>query len=55
MTNKETNDSSPTKLPSLGLALAPILILILLLFITIRVFGSDALSGGSQISLLIAT
>lgn len=55
MTDKETNDSSPTKRPSLGLALTPILILILLLYITIRVFGSDALSGGSQISLLIAT
>ena len=55
MTNKETKPSSGTKLPSLWMALTPIIILIVLLFITIRVFGSDALSGGSQISLLIAT
>ena len=33
----------------------PIVALIVLLFFTIRLFGSDALSGGSQISLLVAT
>ena len=55
MINKETKASSEAKLPSLWMALTPIIILVVLLFITIRVFGSDALSGGSQISLLIAT
>lgn len=55
MINKETKASSEAKLPSLWMALMPIIILIVLLSITIRVFGSDALSGGSQISLLIAT
>ncbi len=40
------------KLPSPWLSLIPLLVMIALLFITIRVFGSDALSGGSQIVLL---
>ena len=37
------------------ISLIPVCVLIILLFITIRVFGSDALNGGSQISLLIAS
>ena len=40
------------KIPSPWLSLIPLLVMIALLFITIRVFGSDALSGGSQIVLL---
>lgn len=36
------------------LALLPLLILIGLLSVTIHIFGSDALSGGSQVCLLIA-
>jgi NhaC family Na+:H+ antiporter len=35
--------------------LVPILVLVGLLFVTIKLFGSDALSGGSQIVLLIST
>ena len=46
---------SASKFPKLWLALIPILILIVILFFTIRVFGGDALGGASQISLLIAT
>ena len=48
----------PTRLPSLPsplLSLIPILVLVALLFVTIRTFGSDALSGGSQVVLLTAT
>lgn len=41
--------------PSPLLSLVPVLVLVALLFITIRVFGSDALNGGSQIALLSAT
>lgn len=37
------------------LALVPLLVLILLLFVSIRIFGSDALEGSSQIVLLVAT
>ncbi|MCD8136405.1 MAG: sodium:proton antiporter, partial [Parabacteroides gordonii] len=37
------------------LSLVPILVLVALLFVTIRTFGSDALSGGSQVVLLTAT
>lgn len=43
------------KLPSPLVSIIPIIILVFLLFIVIRLFGSDALSGGSQIALLTAT
>ena len=43
------------KLPSLWLSFLPIAILVGLLALTIYIFGSDALGGGSQVSLLIAT
>lgn len=45
----------PGRLPSPLLSLVPIAVLVGLLFVTIRTFGSDALSGGSQIVLLTAT
>ncbi|MDR2809797.1 MAG: Na+/H+ antiporter NhaC [Tannerellaceae bacterium] len=45
----------PVKQPSVILSLTPILVLVGLLFFTIRLFGSDALSGGSQIVLLVST
>lgn len=48
-------DHTPAKIPSPLLSLVPILILVALLFVTIRTFGSDALSGGSQVVLLTAT
>lgn len=48
-------DHTPTKIPSPLLSLVPILVLVALLFVTIRTFGSDALSGGSQVVLLTAT
>jgi NhaC family Na+:H+ antiporter len=41
--------------PSVLLSLAPVLVLVGLLFFVIRIFGSDALSGGSQIVLLAST
>lgn len=47
--------NSSSKLPSPLLSLVPILVLILLLFVTIHTFGSDALNGGSQVVLLTAT
>lgn len=48
-------DIHPSKKPTPLLSLLPVLLLVLLLFFTIRVFGSDALSGGSQIVLLTTT
>lgn len=42
-------------IPSPFLSLIPILILVAMLTITIYIFGSDALAGGSQICLTIAT
>lgn len=47
--------TSSHKMPSPLLSLVPILVLVFLLFITIRAFGSDALGGGSQVVLLTAT
>ena len=43
------------KAPSPFVSCIPIIILVLLLFATIRIFGSDALAGASQISLLTGT
>lgn len=45
----------PEKVPSPLLSLVPIAVLVGLLFVTIRTFGSDALSGASQIVLLTST
>ncbi len=41
--------------PSPLLSLVPILVMVVLLFVTIRIFGSDALNGGSQVVLLTTT
>ena len=43
------------KLPSLWLSFLPIAVLVGLLALTIYIFGSDALGGGSQVALLMAT
>lgn len=45
-------ENNPRKLPSPLLSLIPLLVLMGLLFITIHLFGSDALGGASQIVLL---
>ena len=47
-------EDQPTKTPSLLLSLTPVVALAGLLFGTIYVFGSNTLTGGSQIVLLIA-
>ena len=38
-----------------GLALIPIAVLVSMLAFVIKVFGADAIEGGSQISLLVAS
>lgn len=43
------------KVPSPLVSIIPVVALVALLFLTIRTFGSDALSGSSQVSLLAAT
>ena len=43
------------KLPSPLLSLLPIAVLVCMLAVTIHLFGSDALGGGSQVCLLAAT
>lgn len=47
--------STTKKIPSPLVSFLPIVLLIGMLFATIRTFGSDALNGGSQISLLTTT
>lgn len=47
--------NSAKKIPSPLVSLFPIAFLVGMLFATIHTFGSDALSGGSQISLLATT
>lgn len=47
--------SSKNKIPSPLVSLLPLAFLVGILFATIHTFGSDALSGGSQISLLTTT
>ncbi|SEG11630.1 Na+/H+ antiporter NhaC [Parabacteroides chinchillae] len=48
-------ENRPQRLPAPLLSIVPIIVLIVLLFFTIRTFGSDALNGGSQIVLLTTT
>ena len=48
-------DNTPNKILSPWLSLLPITILVSLLALTIYIFGSDALGGGSQVALLMAT
>jgi NhaC family Na+:H+ antiporter len=48
-------EDNPAKRPSALLSLTPVFVLVGLLFFTIRIFGSDALSGGSQIVLLTSS
>lgn len=48
-------ENHPRQRPSPFLSLVPILVLVVLLFVTIRAFGSDALGGASQVVLLITT
>lgn len=43
------------RIPSPWVSALPILVLVVLLYFTISIFGSDALSGGSQICLLFTT
>ena len=47
--------NSENKIPSPLVSLLPITFLVGMLFATIHTFGSDALSGGSQVSLLATT
>lgn len=49
----ENNNS--TKLPNPLISLIPLAVLVAMISITISLFGSDALSGGSQVSLMVAT
>ncbi len=51
--NKDSNDEE--KLPSVWIAAVPIVVLVAILALVIKSFGSDAITGGSQIALLLAS
>jgi NhaC family Na+:H+ antiporter len=48
-------EDKPVKIPSPALSFVPIIVLVGMLFFTIRMFGSNTLEGASQIVLLAAT
>ncbi len=52
---KNNNEKREAKMPSLLASLTPLAVLTILLYLVIRTFGSDSISGGSQIALLTAT
>lgn len=52
---KEMTENRTPRRPSPLVSILPIAVLISLLFFTIRLLGSDALGGGSQVCLLVAT
>lgn len=56
MTNEQTNErinkEQLKKRPSAALSLLPLVVLVAMLTLTIRAFGSDSLEGASQITLL---
>lgn len=55
-TNDTTNPkNNPTKIPHPLIAITPLLTLIALITITVKLFHDEALSGGSQVSLIIAS
>lgn len=48
-------ENKPIKIPSPFLSFVPVIVLVGLLFFTIRIFGNSTLDGASQIILLVAT
>jgi len=47
--------SNTPKQPTPLLSMIPVMVLVIMLFVTIRIFGSDILEGGSQMVLLFAS
>lgn len=52
---KNQTDSHSTKAPSLWLSLIPLVVLGILLVLVLKAYGTDALGGGIQIALLLAS
>ena len=51
----EAKTPKTPKTPSPWVSAIPLVVLTLLLYVVIRIFGGDAINGGSQIALLSAT
>ena len=52
---KKNNMDEKSKIPTPVISLIPLFVLVALLAMVIPIFGGDALLGGSQVSLLIAS
>lgn len=52
---KNQTKQAPAGTPSLWVSLIPLFLLICLLVVVIKAFGTDALAGGIQIALLLAS
>ena len=50
-----SNNTTNTKQPSLIMSLVPLAVLVIFLALTIKLFGGDAIAGGSQLSLITAS
>ena len=50
-----SNNTTSTKQPSLIMSLVPLAVLVIFLALTIKLFGGDAIAGGSQLSLITAS
>lgn len=48
-------NNNTTRRPSIAVSTIPLLVLIVMLALTIKLFGGDAIAGGSQLSLLTAS
>lgn len=48
-------DKNITKQPSLAMSFVPLAVLVMFLALTIKLFGGDAIAGGSQLSLITAS
>ena len=55
MGKEKKRNASARREPSWQVSLVPFIVLTLSLVVVIRIFGADALSGGSQVCLLLAS
>ena len=48
-------ENKTAKQPSLAISFVPLAVLVIFLALTIKLFGADAIAGGSQLSLITAS
>ena len=55
MTSNKINSGCDAKLPPVWISVIPLVVLVTILALVIKCFGSDSIAGGSQIALLLAS